>query len=63
MKTLEDLNFKAVVLSRKEIEKEELDWETDLKDLVCGKLGVEDCVEKMSGWDISGENYTVVVKA
>lgn len=62
MKTSEELNYKVVSLSRKELDKLEFDNEEDLKDLVCDKLGVEKYEEVFSDWDIDGGNYTVVAK-
>lgn len=62
MKTFEELGYKVVSLSRKELDKLELDNEDDLKDFVSAKLSLESFEEVMSGWDVSGEKYTVVAK-
>lgn len=65
MQTLEELKNRVVVLSRKELEKTELDSENDLRDLLSKKLGLknEKFEEVMSGWDVDDKYYVVVVKS
>jgi len=53
---------KIVVLKREEIEKEELDWEEDFKELVCKKLKVEKFKELLSDWDVKNKYYVIVVE-
>lgn len=66
MTTLEDKNYKTIVLSEKQIEKEELDGEDDFKDVVEEiiekRFGAYKYEEVMSGWDVDEKHYVVIVK-
>jgi hypothetical protein len=53
---------KIIVFKREEIEKEELDWQEDFKDLVCKKLGVKKFKELFSSWDTKNKYYVVVAR-
>lgn len=53
---------KTLVLTREEIEKEELDWEEDLKDFVCKKLKVNDYKEIESDWSFDDKYFVIKVK-
>lgn len=62
MKTFEQLNYKVISLTRKELDEIGLDNEEDLRDLISMRLKVEDFEEVMSGWDVDDNNYIVVTK-
>lgn len=62
MKTFEDLQYKTIAISRKEIDRADFDSEDDFKDLLAKKLKEDDFEEIMSGWDIYDRNYVVIVK-
>ena len=53
---------KVIVFKKEEIEKEELDWEEDFKELVYKKLGVKKFKEVMSNWDVSGNYYVIIAR-
>lgn len=66
MTTFEDKNYQAVILTEKQIEKEELDGEDDFKDvveeIVLKRFGTDKYEEVLSGWDVDEKHYVVIVK-
>lgn len=53
-------NYKLLSFNRKYLDKQELDWEQDLKDLISSKIGTENFKEVISKW--IKDDYLVVVK-
>ena len=66
MKSIINLNsseqLKVIVFSKKEIEKEELDNEEDLKDLISTKIKTDQFEEVFSKWLEDDKYYIIVVK-
>ena len=57
-----NIETSIVVLTRKEIEKKEFDWDKDLEDEICSRLSIETFREMRGGWDVSGNYYVCVVE-
>lgn len=59
---LKDERNKVLVFEAKEIEKEELDTESDWKDFIFQKVKTDRFKEIFSGWDLKEKYYVVIVQ-